>query len=390
MRTRGQRRGSFEGRRARLVAAALASVLAVGAAAGCASDDADTPVAAEGVAATSSTVAPGGGDAVASAGCGTETAAVDGGRTDEELDGAGPTRAYRRYVPAGYDAATPAPLVVDLHGLTMTNELESALTGFEDLADDEGFVVVTPQGLGDIPFWNFISAGIATDDVAFLGDLVDRVGADLCIDTSRVYASGISNGGLMSSALACRRPDVFAAVAPVAGVTFLPGCEDGPPVSYQAVYGTADNVLPYDGGLGGNLQGFLSSNPLDASSATPDEQQDRISSITFAPVDETLANWAERNGCAAEPDEERVSDEVVRRSWPDCDGGAEVVLYVVEGGGHTWPGTPLLTDRAAADDATAQADTATGGLASVAGQTTDDISATALAWEFFERHQLDP
>lgn len=379
------------GPRRRIGGAIAVGVLALLALAACSSEDADRPAAAEDVATTSTTAsAPGAGPADASGGCGAGAAAVDLGRTDESLDEAGTTRDYRRFVPAGYDADTPAPLVVDLHGLTMTDELEAALTGFEDLADDEGFVVVTPQGLGDIPFWNFISAGIATDDVTFLGDLVDQVGADLCIDTSRVYATGISNGGLMSSALGCRLPDVFAAVAPVSGVTFLPDCEDGPPVSYQAIYGTADNVLPYDGGLGANLQGFLSDNPLDASAATPDEQQDQISSIAFAPVDDTLARWAERNGCAAEPEEEPVSDEVVRRSWPDCDGGAEVVLYVVDGGGHTWPGTPLLDDRAAAGDATAQADTAAGGLASVAGQTTDDISATALAWEFFQRHQLDP
>lgn len=391
-------------RRSTLVAVVLVA-LALGSAA-CTSDGADTPAAAE----TESTSVPGPGEgpAVASAGCAADTGDGDGEAPDDDADddaagedverGAseqrlapgGTTRTYRRFVPAGYEPAVPAPLVVDLHGLTMTDDLESALTGFEDLADEEGFVVVTPQGLGDIPFWNFVSAGVATDDVAFLGDLVEQVGTDLCIDTSRVYASGISNGGLMSSALACRLPDVFAAVAPVAGVAFLPDCAEGPPVGYQAVYGTADDVLPYDGGLGGNLQGFLAENPLDESRASADEQQGQISSIAFAPVDDSLARWAERNGCASEPVEERVSGEVVRRSWPDCDEGAEVVLYVVEGGGHTWPGTPLLTDRATADDVPAEADTAAGGLASVAGRTTDDISATALAWEFFQRHQLDP
>lgn len=366
-----------------MVVLGLAGLLLLGAAA-CSSEDADTPAAAE--AATTTSVAPGGGAAAPSTGCGTDAAAVDPGLTQESLDESGTARTYRRFVPAGYVEDAPAPLVVDLHGLTMTDDLEAALTGFEDLADDEGFVVVTPQGLGDIPFWNFIAAGNATDDVAFLGDLVDQVGEDLCIDTSRVYATGISNGGLMSSALACRLPDVFAAVAPVSGVTFGSGCEDGPPVSFQAIYGTADSVLPYDGGLGAAIRGFLSANPLGESAASPDEQQDQISSIAFPAVEDALAAWADRNGCAAEPDEERVSDEVVRRSWPDCDGGAEVVLYVVEGGGHTWPGTPLLTDRAGA----AQADTAAGGLASVGGMTTDDISATALAWEFFQRHQLDP
>lgn len=399
--------------------AAVLATLTLGSAA-CSSDGADTPAAADSEAevTTPSGPGPGQGPAVGSAGCASaagaggddapaggsttgqsaaggsaaaESAAqVERGSSEQQLDQGGRARTYRRFVPAGYEAEVPAPLVVDLHGLTMTADLEAALTGFEDLADEQGFVVVTPQGLGDIPFWNFISAGVATDDVAFLGDLVEQVGADLCIDTSRVYASGISNGGLMSSALACRLPDVFAAVAPVAGVAFLPGCDEGPPVGFQAVYGTGDNVLPYDGGLGGNLQGFLAENPLDESRASTDEQRGQISSIAFASVDDTLAAWAERNGCDGEPVEERVSGEVVRRSWPDCDGGAEVVLYVVEGGGHTWPGTPLLVDRSDAGGGRAQADTAAGGLASVAGQTTDDISATALAWEFFQRHQLDP
>lgn len=366
-----------------LVLVGVLAALALGAC-GSSGDDTERSAAAA-PAPTTTTTSVGGGAPVASPGCADGAASPDPGVSDERLAVGGTEREYRRFVPAGYDADTPAPLVVDLHGLTMSDDMEAAVTGMEPLADQEGFLVVTPQGLGDIPFWNFISAGIATDDVTFLGDLVDQVGADLCVDTSRVYATGISNGGLMSSALACRLPDVFAAVAPVAGVTFLEGCEDGPPVSYQATYGTADEILPFTGGLGGAIQGFLSSNRLDASAADTDEQTDQIDSIAFAPVEDTLARWADRNGCAAEPDEERVSDEVVRRSWPDCDGGAEVVLYVVEGGGHSWPGTPLFNP-----DVAAQADTAAGGLASVAGTTTMDISATELAWEFFQRHQLDP
>lgn len=371
-----------------MVLAVALAVLALGACVPGGDDTERSAAAAPAASSSSSTTAPrsvSGGAPVASPGCSDEAAVTDTGVSDERLAVGDTEREYRRFVPTGYESTTPAPLVVDLHGLTMSDDMEAAVTGMEPLADEEGFLVVTPQGLGDIPFWNFVSAGIATDDVSFLGDLVARVGDDLCVDTSRVYATGISNGGLMSSALACGLPDLFAAVAPVAGVAFLEGCEDGPPVSFQAIYGTADNVLPYEGGLGAAIRGFLSSNPLDASAAPAGDQQDRIDDIAFAPVDGTLARWAGRNGCAAEPEEERVSDEVVRRSWPDCDGGAEVVLYVVEGGGHSWPGTPLFNA-----DATGGADTAAGGLASVAGTTTMDISATELAWEFFQRHQLDP
>ena len=370
-------------RRGRLIGLLAVGALALGA---CSAADDQAERSAEAASAnTTTSSSTGAGAPVPSAGCEVDAKRVAAGLSQERLAFGGVDREYRRFVPGGYEPATPAPLVLDLHGLTMSGDMEAAVTGMEPLADDEGFLVVTPQGLGDIPFWNFISAGLATDDVSFLHELVTQVGEDLCVDTSRVYATGISNGGLMSSALACRLPDVFAAVAPVAGVTFLEGCEDGPPISYQAVYGTADNVLPYDGGLGAPIRRFLSSNPLDASEVDTEEQESQISSIAFPPVDDALARWAERNGCAAEPDEDRVSDEVVRRSWPDCDGGAEVVLFVVEGGGHSWPGTPLF-----GGDARTQADTAAGGLASVAGTTTMDISATGLAWEFFQRHQLEP
>ncbi len=377
--TTGRRRPD----RGRLLAVTL--VMGALALAACSSNGDEVEPSAAAAPVSTTTPAPGDGAAVPSTGCDASAEVPTAGSSDEQLAFDGTDRVYRRFVPAAYEPGAPVPLVVDLHGLTMSADMEAAVTGMEPLADEEGFLVVTPQGLGDIPFWNFVSAGIATDDVSFLGALVARVGEDLCVDTSRVYATGISNGGLMSSALACRLPDVFAAVAPVSGVTFLDGCEDGPPVSYQAIYGTADNVLPYDGGLGGPIRGFLSSNPLDDSAADRDEQQGQISSIAFPSVDDALVLWADRNDCATRPDETRISDEVVRRSWPGCAGGAEVVLYVVEGGGHSWPGTPLFNGNAAE-----QADTAAGGLASVAGTTTMDISATELAWEFFQRHQLDP
>lgn len=325
---------------------------------------------------TAATPSPRGG--TASAGCGAGGALPAAGMTREQLRSGGSLRDYRRFVPTGYTAETPTPLVVDIHGLTMNDDLEALVTGMEDLADDEGFLVATPRGLGTIPHWNYVSDA-PSGDIAFIADLVERVGEDLCVDTSRVYATGISNGGLMSSGLACRLPDVFAAVAPVAGVAFFPGCADGPPVSYQATYGTADSVLPYAGGLGAGLRGFLAGNALDAPADASGEPAGEIGDTAFPPVDRSMARWAARNGCAEEPDDERVSDEVTRRSWPGCDGGAEVVLYLVEGGGHSWPGTPL-----------ARGQDATGGFASSAGHTTQDISATELAWEFFQRHQLDP
>lgn len=373
-----------------LVACALALV-AAGCAAGAGADDPDP--AAAGGSATTETATVGGEPARAGepdAGAPRPSAGCDGGGaptagvSHEEMRSDGVARQYRRFVPASYRAGSPAPLVVDIHGLTMNDDLEAAVTGMEDLARTEGFLVATPQGLGVIPHWNYISSGLASDDVSYIENLVARMGDDLCVDMSRVYATGISNGGLMSSALACRLPDVFAAVAPVAGLAMLDGCDTGPPVPIQVTYGTADNVLPYRGGLGDLLRAFLGSNRLDPSAATPAEQAAEVDRIAFPPVDDSMAAWAARDGCAPTATEERVSDEVVRRSWPDCDGGTEVVLYLVEGGGHSWPGTAL--GGGSEDGQTA--DPAAGGLASVAGHTTQDISATELAWAFFQRHQL--
>lgn len=354
--------------------------------AGCAPDaTADDPAdrADAAAAGASTTVAPveSDGAAVPSPGCEPD-ASVEAGLTSQQMTSGDTTREYRRFVPSRYTGDRPTPLVVDLHGLTMNAELEALVTGVEDLADTEGFVAVTPDGLGDIPHWNYISYGSAADDVTFIDQLVAQVGDDLCVDTSRVYATGISNGGLMSSALACRLPEVFAAVAPVAGLAALEDCDDGPPVPIQVVYGTADNVLPYAGGLGSPLQAFLGSNSLDASAVDPAEQREQLETVAFPPVEDSMAVWAARNGCSADPTEERVSDEVTLRSWPGCDGGAEVNLYVVDDGGHSWPGTDLGGSGAA------EADPAVGGLASVAGHTTQDISATDLAWAFFQRHQL--
>lgn len=364
----------------------LVAVVVALAVAGCTSDaTAGDPTSAGEAVSLSTTVVEATSGVVPSPGCRADQG-VNPGLSQEQMTSGGDRRDYRRFVPSAYAAARPAPLVVDLHGLTMNAELEALVTGMEDLADTEGFVVVTPQGLGDIPHWNYISNAMVADDVSFLEDLVGQVGDDLCLDRSRVYATGISNGGLMASALACRLPQVFAAVAPVAGLTTLDGCTDGPPVPIQVVYGTADNVLPYDGGLAPMLRAFLGSNSLDEAAADPDEQQVQVGRIAFPPVDDSMAVWAERNGCGADPVDERVSDEVVRRTWPDCDGGAEVTLYVVEDGGHSWPGTSIGGGR----DDRADADPAAGGLASVAGHTTQDISATELAWQFFQRHQRQP
>jgi polyhydroxybutyrate depolymerase len=259
------------------------------------------------------------------------------------LTSGGLERQYLLHVPTSYRGDDATPLVVNLHGHGSNAGEQAIYSGFLVKAEEEGFIVVTPQGTGAEPHWNFttVEAG-APNDVAFISDLLDTLESQLCIDSSRVYAAGISNGAAMTVTLACFLSDRIAAIAPVAGLFFFPGCPSVRAVSVIAFNGTDDKLVPFEGG------------PVSGSD------------LQVAPVEDSLQQWAEHDGCTSGPQDERVSDHVRLRRYDDCAGGATVELYAVEGGGHTWPGAaidvPLL------------------------GATTHEISATDLMWAFFEAH----
>ena len=197
----------------------------------------------------------------------------------------------------------------DLHGLTHDERARVRLTGPGGPADEGVLAVVTPQGPGDVPLLELISAGSPTDDVAAFPSATCRTGrADLCIDTSRVYATGIPTAAL-PSALAIPAAGRVRRGRPCLG-GHLPRAADGSPVSYQAVYGTADNVLPRRW-PGRRHPGLLSANRLDESGGRhPTSSRTRSRRSCSPPVDDAPANRAERNGCAADP------EEPVRRGRP--------------------------------------------------------------------------
>jgi polyhydroxybutyrate depolymerase len=264
-------------------------------------------------------------------------------------------RQYLLTLPEGYDGTTPLPLVFALHSLTVPHSIVPAMAGFDAMHEQYDFVSVAPSGLTDpVPYW--IAAPVEPNrDLDFLVDLLDRLEAGLCLDISQVFSTGLSNGGQMSSLLACQVSDRVTAVAPVAGVEFsdLDICA-GEPVPVMAFHGDADPVVLYDGG---GLDALAIANQNAWHGVVPEGVPEH------AGVDVAMANWAEHNGCDPEPVEERVSPEVVRRTWQGCD--AETVLYVVEGGGHNLPGHPVP------------------GFEDQFGHTTTDIDATALMFEFF-------
>lgn len=338
-------------------AVALVAVLAV--AAGCSAGSTATSPSGSALSAsggtTPATATPAAAKASGpSAGCDAQPA-VAAGTTDERLASGGVERSYQLIVPAGYDGTTPLPLVFGLHSLTVDYHIVPGMSGFGDMAKTRDFIAVAPSGrLGGtgLPYWN---AAPAADnyDLTFLTELLDHLEATLCIDTGRVFSVGMSNGAQTSSLLACRLGDRIDGIAPIAGVEYNEPC-DGPPVPVIAFHGYVDPIVPYAGG-GLNSVTIANQNfykgDLPAGLATP------------TGVDEAMRRWAEHNGCDPEPVEERISPEVRKRTWQDCEAMTE--LYIVDNGGHAWPGKPQPAFEASF------------------GHGTTEIDATDLLFAFF-------
>lgn len=259
-------------------------------------------------------------------------------------------RRYLLHLPPQYDGTTRLPVVFDFHGHGSSAAAQLVYSGIVPVADREGFVVVAPEGQGRPQHFTLLGATeTEADDVAFTIALLDELEGRLCLDASRVYATGMSNGGALSSVLACRAADRFAATGAVAALIYVPECDDTDRVaSFVAMMGTADPVVPFAGGRV-NCCG----NPV----------------IPAAP--DTVASFARHHGCDPEPSTEAIGDDVELQRFEGCDDGASVEFYVIEDGGHTWPGSPL--------------DLSSRGL----GNTTASLDATETLWAFFDRHRLD-
>jgi polyhydroxybutyrate depolymerase len=263
-----------------------------------------------------------------SSGCSARPAAVPG-TTDEQLTSGGVARNYQLDIPSSYDGTRPFALVLGLHPLTVSYKIVPNLSGFGDMTTKYRFIDVSPSGLlnGSSPYWN--AAPVADNyDVKFLSQLLDHLEAKLCIDTSRVFSVGMSNGAQLSSLLACRLPNRIAGIAPIAGVEFNRPCH-GRPVPLIAFHGLLDPIVPYKGG-------GLNSVTIANQNFYHDKLPPGLPMPTG--VDESMRRWARHNGCGPRYREERISTEVRKRSWPHCK--AATVLYIVDNGGHAWPGKP--------------------------------------------------
>ncbi|MBR0736666.1 prolyl oligopeptidase family serine peptidase [Bradyrhizobium liaoningense] len=247
----------------------------------------------------------------------------------DTIDISGVKRSYTAQLPA----RKPAPLVIVLHGKTQRGADMITRTAWPQIAKREGLAVVFPDGLNNAWADARTKAGPAlrgppagTDDVAFIAKLVEKLVADGTADAKRVYVTGVSNGGAMAMTLVCARADLFAAGASVimnltdeAAVT----CHPSRPLPMLLMNGTADPLVPYEGGRGSSY----------------------YAADGFWSTDETLAFWRRLNGCDADeatetnlPARNAADQSTVTRISSRCPTGHDVVLYRINGGGHRMPG----------------------------------------------------
>ncbi|MFK8023744.1 MAG: PHB depolymerase family esterase [Ilumatobacter sp.] len=279
------------------------------------------------------------------------------GVNDLVLDAGGFEHDVRIYVPE-VTSSDPAPVVLNWHGLGSNGPEQAAFSGYESLAEREGFVVVHATGVdvGTGPSWELQQFDTPErDDIAFADALIDLVVDDWCGDPFRVYSTGMSNGGLFTSELVCNLAGKIAAAASVAGVTHVDECFPDRPVPYVAYHGTADTVVPFGGGEPSVLL------PPDAVDALIDEG-------TLGEFDD----FAEDFECDPEPVRTEETAEVVRYDFTGCLNGVPLTFYEIVDGGHTWPSSPLADPTLGLD---------------VSGFTFD-VDATADAWAFMSQHSL--
>jgi len=263
-------------------------------------------------------------------------------------------RSYLLHVPQSYEKSKAAQLVLVFHGGESQPQQMEQHTGFSNLSDREGFIVVYPEGVNK--HWNDGRENAPqVNDVEFVRAVIEDIARSFNVDRKRIYATGISNGGMFSQRLACELSGTITAIASVAATmpeSLSVSCKPVKPISVLIIHGTNDPLIPYQGGaltrttLGGNV--------LSAPDATK--------------------FWATHNKCAPNPVTVQLPDldpedgtRIRRERYSRCAVGVEVELDTVEGGGHTLPGSrQYLPER-------------------LIGRTSRDMDGSEYIWTFFKR-----
>lgn len=281
------------------------------------------------------------------------------GNLSKSLTHGGLERAYHLYIPSSYRDSTAAPLVVALHGGGGTGQKMEKLSQLDLPADRGGFIVAYPDAVER--HWNdgrglskYRSQKENIDDVGFISKMIDAIAAEYSIDRERVYVTGASNGAMMSLRLGCELADKITAMAPVIGSmpeNLVAECAPARPIPLMMINGTDDPLVPWEGGY---VHIF----------------RKKLGKIISVP--QTIEFWVARNGCSPDPQITKEPDtdpndgtRVQKSVHGQCADGADVVLYEIQGGGHTWPGGYQYLPEF------------------LIGKTSRDLNASEAIWNFF-------
>lgn len=257
------------------------------------------------------------------------------GEQQRELVSSGLMRTFCLTVPSGYDGSKPVPLVLDFHGVLSNAAEEEPRSRLGEVGEANGFIVATPDGYHQS--WNAESCcsdaqAQHIDDLQFARDMVADIEADYCIDASRIYAAGYSNGGLFAFFLACRAADLVAAIASVeAASPSGASCQPSRPVPVLAFNGTADPIVPY------------------------------------AVSGPTIAEWRQLDACSSSSAITYHNGDSSCETWSECADDTAVELCTIQGGGHVWPGGG-------------------GSFPPYLGKVTTDLTGAEESWRFFAAH----
>lgn len=254
-------------------------------------------------------------------------------------------RDYILQIPNNYVEGEAIPLVFNFHGFGSNALQQQFYAGMTQLANTKNFAICYPNGVDAA--WNVgWSFGSQANDVGFVEAMIDKFSADYTINDKKIYSCGMSNGGFFSIVLACELGDKIAAIASVTGGMvdeYVPNCNPEQKIPMMQIHGTADDVVAYNGTQGVSI-----------------------------PVESLITLWTDKLVCTTPGDTTVIADTdmsdmttAIRIDYTDCQDDLEVVLYKIDGGGHTWPGAPINI-----------------------GVTNYDFSASEVIWEFFDRFEL--
>lgn len=268
----------------------------------------------------------------------------------ESLQHDGIEREFILNIPASYDGNEAMPVIFNFHGFGSNANQQMFYGDFRPIAESEGIILVHPEGtlIDDQGHWNvgFSANDSEADDIGFTEAMIEYLIENYNIDETRIYATGMSNGGFMSYLLACQLGDRFAAIASVTGSmtpeTFE-NCQPTHPTPIMEIHGTNDETVPYDG------------------------------AIFTMPIDDVMSYWVNFNNCDATPEQVEVED--VNGSdgntasyfiYSDCDNNITTELFRINNGSHTWPGAIFVFPG-----------------------TNLDINASQEIWNFFSKYDIN-